>query len=144
MPLHKFGGSALLSAVYTRLTGAGWAAAMPGVTAYTVYNYVPGSASFPYIMIGGMIGGKSADWTSRDIKGEDLVIHAHVWSSDHGDGEASAMMNNIVQAITGTDLSITGYTTLKGIPDFEQILIDATDPNALLRHGVIRFRFQIA
>jgi hypothetical protein len=138
MALHKFGGAALLASVYTRLTTDIL------TSAYKTYNYVPPNATFPYVMIGGMIGGKSADWTSSDIKGEDLVIHAHIWSSYQGDSEAATMMNNVIQAITATDLSITGYTTLKGIPDFSQIMIDATDPNNLLRHGVCRFRFQIA
>jgi hypothetical protein len=138
MALHKFGGSALLAAVYTRLTTSGL------TSTYKTYNYVPTSATFPYIMIGGMIGGKSAAFTSTDIKGEDLVCHAHVWSNYQGDSECATMMNNIVQAITITDLSISGYTTLIGIADFEQILIDETVPGQLLRHGIVRFRFQIA
>jgi hypothetical protein len=138
MATHKFGGSPLLAAVYARLTTDAL------TSSYSTYNYVPTSATFPYIMIGGMIGGKSADFTSRDIKGEDLVIHAHIWSAYQGDKECGDMMNNVIQAITATDLSITGYTTLKGIADFEQIMIDETVPGQLLRHGVIRLRFQIA
>ena len=54
------------------------------------------------------------------------------------------MMDNIVQAITATDLSVTGYTMLKGIAEYAQIMVDDTNPNQLLRHGVIRFRFHIA
>ena len=139
MALHKIGTTALLQAVYTRLTSDAL------TLTYNIFNYVPPSTtSFPYVMIGGMLWGKSADWTSADIKGEDIVIHAHVWSSSHSDAEAGTMMNNIVQAITASDISITGYTTLKGIADFAQIMTDTTNPNQLLRHGVIRFRFHLA
>lgn len=138
MATHKFGGTELLQAVYTRLTTDAL------TLAYSTYNYPPSTLTFPYITIGGLIGGKSNQWTSRDIKGEDLVIHVHVWSAGQGDKEASDMMDNIVQAITATDLSLTGYTTLKGVAEFEQIMIDATNPGQLLRHGVIRFRFHIA
>jgi hypothetical protein len=141
--IHTFGGGALLTAVFTRLT-TGWAAAVPGVTAYSVYNFVPSTAVFPYVMIGGVIGGRSADFTSRDVKGEDLVIHAHIWSAYQGDSQCQTMMSNIVTAITTTDLAITGYTTLKGIYDFGQILIDDSVAGQILRHGVLRFRFQVA
>ena len=138
MPLHKFGASALLQAMYTRLTTNAL------TSAYSTYNYTPSTATFPYVSIGGIIGGKSADFTSRDIKAEDLVIHVNIWSNHEGDSEAATMMDNVVQAVTGTDLAITGYTTLKGIPDFQQILTDATDPNDILRQGILRFRFQVA
>jgi hypothetical protein len=143
MALHTFGAGALLTAVYTRLT-TGWAAAVPGVTAYSVYNFVPTTATLPYVMIGGLLGGRSDDFLSRDIKGEDLVIHAHVWSSAQGDSQAATMMSNIVTALTTTDLAITGYTTLKGIYDYGQIMIDDTNAAQILRHGILRFRFQIA
>ena len=138
MATHKIGSTAILAAVYSRLTTDAL------TSAYSIYNYVPTSASFPYIALGGLLWGKSEDWTSRDIKGEDIVLHAHIWSSYQGDKEAGDMMNNVVQAITATDLSITGYTTLKGIADFAQIMTDDTNPGQLLRHGVVRFRFHIA
>jgi len=138
MATHKFGGPALLSAIYARLTTDAL------TSSYSTYNYVPSTATFPYLMIGGLIGGKSASFTSRDIKGEDLVAHVHVWSSYTGDKECADMMNNVVQAITATDLTITGYTTLIGIADFQQIMLDETNAGQVLRHGVIRFRFQVA
>ena len=138
MATHKIGSTEVLSAVYSRLTTDAL------TSSYSTYNYVPTSATFPYIAIGGVLWGKSAEWTSRDIKGEDIVVHAHVWSSYAGDKQASDMMDNIVQAITATDLSVTGYTMLKGIAEYAQIMVDDTNPNQLLRHGVIRFRFHIA
>jgi hypothetical protein len=140
MPTHKFGGSALLTALYTRITTDAL------TSTYRTYQVgcVPDGTALPYVTIGGLIGGKSAGFTSRDIKGEDLVCHVHVWSNYEGDTEAAGMMNNISQAITATDLSITGYTTLKGITDYAQVLLDETTPGQLLRHGVIRFRWQIA
>jgi hypothetical protein len=139
MPTHKFGGSALLSAVYSRITTDAL------TSAYRTYviGTVADPAVFPYVTIAGILWGKSASFTSRDIKGEDLVIHAHVWGNGD-DKEVAGMMDNISQAITATDLSITGYTTLKGITDYAQILLDETTPGQLLRHGVIRFRWQIA
>ena len=138
MALHKFGAAQLLAAAYTRLTTSAL------TSAYTIYNYAVPSATMPYVTLGGMIGGKSPGFTSTDIKGQDIVLHAHVWSNYQGDAEVSAMMDNVVQALTGSDLSISGYTNLIGIADFAQVLVDATDPNNIIRHGVLRFRFQIA
>jgi hypothetical protein len=138
MATHKIGMSALLAAVYTRLTTDAL------TSAYRTYNYIPSTAAFPYVAIGGALWGKSASWTSSDIKGEDLVLHFHVWSSYQGDKEAGDMLNNIAQALTATDLNITGYTTLKGIADFSQVLVDDTNAGQLLRHGVLRCRWQIA
>ena len=54
------------------------------------------------------------------------------------------MMNNISQAVTASVLSISGYTEMIGISDYANVIIDASNPNQLLRHGVLRFRFQIA
>lgn len=138
MATHTFGGTALSAAVYSRLTTHAL------TSAYSNYVYVPSTATFPYNVITGIIGGKSPDFTSRDIKGEDLVIHVHVWSAAQSDSDCATRMNNIVQAITGTDLSITGYTTLKGIYDFGQVMLDDSNAAQILRHGVLRFRFQVA
>lgn len=138
--LHTFGGVELMQATYTRITTDSL------TSAYKTYQVgaVPTGTTFPYVTLGGLMGGKSADFTSRDIRGEDLVIYLHVWSSVLSDSEAGNMMDNCIQALTATDLSLTGYTTLKGIADFQQILVDDSNATQLLRHGVIRMRYQVA
>ena len=135
---HKIGLGAVESAIYARLTTDAL------TSAYTVGIYMSPNTALPYVSIGGGIWGKSRDFTTRDDKAEDVVVHAHIWSAQHGDDEVTAMMNNISQAVTASVLSISGYTEMIGISDYANVIIDASNPNQLLRHGVLRFRFQIA
>lgn len=126
--------------LYTRLTTDAL------TSSYSVYQVgcVPDGTALPYVTIGGAIWGKSAQFTSRDIKGEEIAVHVHVWSAAETDVQASDMMDNIIQAVTGSDLTITGYTQLRGNPEFSQIMLDETEAGNMLRHGVIRFGFHIA
>lgn len=138
MATHKAAASAILDAVHDRITTD------PSTSSYRCYNYVPSSTAFPYIALSDVMGAKSLSWTSQDIKGQDVTITAHIWSSYHGDKQAGDMMDAVAQAVTATDLSITGYTTLKAVVDFYQIMIEDSDPDRILRHGVLRFRFHVA
>lgn len=138
MPTHKIGSSVVLAAIYSRLTTD------PLTSSYAVYNQPPANISFPYVVISDLISGKSFDWTSRDIKAEEHSIAIHVWSEYEGDKEASDMMDAIAQAITASDLSISGYTSLKCIVEFSEVLVDMETEGRYLRHGIIRFRVHIA
>lgn len=139
MTTRKLGFSALLKAYYTRLT------THANTSAYTTYNYAPESASMPYITFGTPIGIKSPVLTTMDIEGEENTVTVHVWSDYEGDKECGDMMNNIIQALHSSALTITGYTdVMKAELEYSEILVDESEPGLPVRHGVLRFTHHIA
>jgi hypothetical protein len=54
-------------------------------------------------------------------------------------------MDNIVQAILGSGLTVTGYLTpYIAFLDMAELYVDDSVPTKLVRHGVMRFRFLMA
>lgn len=100
MAIRKLGFQPLMQAIYTRLTTDAL------TSGYTTYNYVPKNAVMPYVSFGAPIGVRSVAFTTRDTQAEDNTVTVHVWSAIEGDKEASQYMNNIVQAILGSDLTV--------------------------------------
>jgi hypothetical protein len=114
-------------------------------SAYHIYNYVPKNAAMPYVSFGSPIGVRSVSFTTRDTQAEDNTVTVHVWSALEGDKEASQYMNNIVQAILGSDITVLGYFTPYVVfLDMSELFIDDSVPTRLVRHGVMRFRFVMA
>lgn len=138
MTTRLVGISVLEAALYTRLTTHAL------TSAYRIYNYVPADAVLPYVSIGGALYGRSESFYTREDAAEDIVLHVHIWSSYRGDKEAADMMNNISSAVTSSALAPMGYTVMLGQNDYANIMIDDTDPNQILRHGILRLRFQMA
>lgn len=138
MATRKLGFSPLMAAIYSRIhTGA-------LTSTYSIYNMAPRSATFPYVTLGSPIGVKSESYSSRDYEYEDNVVSVHVWSAYNGDKECAEMMDNIVQTVLGTALTITGYETpIDARLDMSEIFVDTSDPERPVRHGVIRFRFHM-
>jgi hypothetical protein len=139
MATRKLGFSPLMKAIYTRLTTYGL------TSAYRVYNYVPTNAVMPYVSFGAPIGVRSASFTTRDTEAEENSVTIHAWSAVEGDKEASEYMDNIVQAILSSGLTITGYfTPYLAQLEMSELFIDDSVPTKLVRHGVLRFRFVMA
>jgi hypothetical protein len=127
-----------MKAVYTRID------THTKTSSYRVYNYAPDSATMPYVTFGQPLGARSM-FSCRQANVEDNVITVHVWSSYLGDKECSDMMQNIVQAITSADLTLSYYQTpFQCLYDYGEILIDTTEAAKPVRHGILRFRFQMA
>jgi hypothetical protein len=143
MPTRKLGFSALMTAVYKRL-------ATDNIVTkkYTFYNFVPRTASFPYHVIQNPRGARSLSYTSRDTEAEDNTIEVHSWISEasgQGDKVCADRMNNIAQAITSSPLSVSGYfDPMRGDLEYSEILRDTTEPSLDVRHGIQRFRFEMA
>jgi hypothetical protein len=138
MATRKLGLSPLMRAIYDRLK------AHALTTAYTIYGYAPRNAAFPFITIGFGMGVESAKFTTKDSEVEENSVAIHVWSNYLGDKECAEMMDNVIQAILGSDLSIVAYfAPLLAQLDYSEIIIDATDPDNLVRHGVMRFKFHM-
>ena len=57
-----------------------------------------------------------------------------------GDKQCADMMDNIVQALHSSALTITGYTdVMKAMLEYSSITVDETEPTNPVRHGVLRF-----
>jgi len=136
MATRKLGFLPLMNAIYDRLKSDSL------TSTYAVYNYVPKGAIMPYVSFGTPIGVRSISFTTRDTQAEDNAVTVHVWSAAERDREAAQYMNNIVQAILGTDIPVTGYfDPLIAFLDMSELFIDDSVPTRLVRHGVLRFRF---
>ena len=138
MATRKLGFSALQKAYYTRLT------TNILTSGYTVTNFPLPSQSMPYISFGTPFGVRSASLGACDLEGEENVMIINVWSDYEGDKECQDMMNNIVQAIHATALTIAGYTDVLALMEYASITVNDTVDEHPVRHGVIRFAHQMA
>jgi len=139
MALQKIGFSELQKAVYTRLTTDAL------TLAYSIYDYVPETAVFPYIRIGSPIGTWSTSISASDIKGQDNLIHIYIFSDYHGDKEVADMMDDVCQALDGSTLTITGYTpVIARVESWDLMPPDDTHPEKIIRQGIVRFRVHMA
>ena len=137
MPTRKLGFSALMTAVYSRLTTHAL------TLTYAFYNSVPVNTAFPYHVISKPMGVRSAAYETRNTMAEDNAFQIDSWvdkTSGVGDKACADRMNNIIQALTSSALSITGYNAIYLYLDYSDIMLDPDHPELLLRHGLLRFR----
>ena len=142
MATRKLGFSALLTAVYARLT------TYELTKSYKFYNDVPMNAAKPYHVIGKPMGKKSDEFSNRDSQAEDNVfqIDSHVDEmGGRGDKAIADMMNNIMQGLTSSPLSIAGYYSPFILQiEYADVMKDTTEPGSYDRHGIMRFRVHMA
>lgn len=141
MPTRKLGFSALLTALYSRLT------THANTSSYTFRNHMDRNQSMPYHVLGKSMGIESLSYTTRDTEAEDIVVQIDSWldeTSGLGDKACADMQNNIIQAVTSSALSITGYDFISVKLDYADIIADSTDPTEKTKHGILRFRFEIS
>lgn len=137
---RKIGISAVNSAVVTRLKTN----ALTIAYAAKIFNHVPAGTAMPYIHVMGYLSRPSAMFASRDFAPEDISFEVHVWSDYRGDKEAADLMDLICQALTGTAISVAGYTNLyKCAMDYSNIMTDNAEPTQPVRHGICRFLLRI-
>ena len=138
--LRAIGISAVNTAVIKRLKEDAYTIAYVA----KIFNNVPTGTAMPYLHVTGYMDRPSAMFGSRDFAPEDVSFAVHVWSGSLGDKDCADIMNLVTKALTGTALSITGYSTLYNASlDFADILIDTTEPLTPVRHGVCRFILRI-
>ncbi len=138
---RKLGFKPLLDAFYARLDTHAL------TTAYRVYNKgnVESDVTWPYIAFGTPMGKIDDIFTTRDTDSEDNVIITDIWSDYPGDTEIVEMMNNVVQAIKSSPLTITGYHNPPlTFLDYADVIDDATESGRPVKHGVLRFRFHMS
>lgn len=141
MTTRKLGFTALLSAVYGRLT------THTLTSGYSFYNYVPKNTAYPYHVIGKPMGVRSIEFTTRDSEAEDNAFQIDSWvdeTSGQGDKACADMQNNIIQALTESSLSVTGYhTPISFLLDYSDIMDDPENPELGLKHGIMKFRAEM-
>jgi hypothetical protein len=127
----------LLSALYTRLT-------TDSVTsAYRIYDEVPETVAFPFVHISGPYGVRSTNFSAQDRFSENHIVTIDIFSDYAGNKECAEMMSAVSQAVSGTPLTVTGYNVPLVLIDLFDILIDASAPTHVVRHGIIRYRFHL-
>lgn len=136
--MRQLGFAEIIKAVYARLKTSAY------TSAYTIYNYAPSAADFPYIYLGELIGKRSADWGSRDFDVEENALTVHSFSDSTWQHECDTMMKNIIKAVTSTTLTLDGYGTPSAVFfESSDIIRDDTGPITVW-HGITRFRFIIS
>jgi hypothetical protein len=130
---RKVGFWPLQKAIYTRLTTHAL------TSGYRIYNYTPKGTALPYVVVGEKTGTRKG---ARDHTGEENAVTVHVWTEHAGEKTADEMMDAVVQALTGSALSLTdGYAELYCLLDFADCFRDDTEPERDIWHGVLRFRY---
>lgn len=139
--LRAIGISAVNTAVVKRLKEDAYTIAY----AAKIFNNVPTGTAMPYLHCTSYMDRPSAMFGSRDFAPEDVSFAVHVWDATLGDTACADIMNLVTKALTGTKLSITGYTTnYNASLDFADILIDTTEPLTPVRHGICRFILRVS
>lgn len=106
-----------------------------------VYDYVPSSASPPYVVINDIY-----DY-QRDTLGEshnEFTYNIHVWSTARGNAETNDILNEIKrilhrQSLNNVPGNSSDYTSAMCIYEYSQVYEQGTAQTSY-RHGVIRFR----
>ena len=99
-----------------------------------VFDDVPQSASYPYIVLGEET---AVDFSVKDIQGGDFTVNIHVWSQYKGSKETKQIMDKIHDLLHNINLSVTGFNLINLRFEFSDIM---RDPDGITRHGVMRFR----
>ena len=141
MGTRQLGFSELMTMAYTRIN-----AAIPA--GESLYNHVPQNATMPYHVIGQPLGRESLMFNTRDTEAEENVIQFDSWFdeiSGKGDKPCIDAMNRIVQEMTSYPIVMVGYdNSYMVFLDFANILKDDTASGKIIRHGILRFRVEMA
>jgi len=107
-------------------------------TGREVYDDFPENVPMPHI-IAGEIDGR--DWSDKFQPGQEVAATIHIWSSYPGKKEAAQIMDEVLQALTSSELSLdTDFRAVYSGLDMAEIIIDI---DGITRHGILKFRFLI-
>lgn len=107
----------------------------------SVYNEVPESPSFPYLVIGQSTN--NPDYYKTGALPE-VVETVHIFSTYRGDKEIKQIADAAAQALTGGSYSLSGYTVRQvSIDNFLTLPVQYFDSDRSVRHGVLYMRYLI-
>lgn len=122
----------LQSAVFARLNGDTTLVTTLGAK---VYDAVPQSAAFPYVVIG---DDTESPRDTMGTTGRDTTITIHSWSRYVGKKQVKDIANRVDELLDRWTPTVAGWNAVQMLNDFgpETFL----DPDGITRHGVSRYR----
>lgn len=124
----------LQEAVYTRLSGD---ATLVTTLGAAVYDHVPDSAPFPYVVIG---DDTEAPNDTMGVTRRDATITIHSWSQYKGAKQVKEIQARVDALLDRWTPTVTGWTATQMLNEFKESFRDA---DGKTRHGVQRFRIHI-
>lgn len=101
-----------------------------------IYDEVPASATFPYVVLGEVT---TVPFDTADSTGEEQTFTIHVWSEYRGRKEVRQIQEHIYDALNRYDLSV-GANMVDCTQEYSE---DFIDTDGIRRHGVQRFRIYV-
>ena len=124
--------NSLQKAIYSRLTDSG-----AGIST-DVYDEVPETASLPYVELG------EISVTLEIEKISEAMALLHVFSQEAGNKQANDVMENIIESLTSSALSLDeSFSQAQCRLEAADIFKEYHADGLLNRHGTLRFRFLI-
>lgn len=122
----------LQQAIYTRLSGDSELTSTLGAG---VYDHVPDSAAFPYVVIGDIT---SVPNDTMGLTGRDLTVVVHSWSQAKGMKQIAEIADRVDDLLDRWAPTVTGWSATKMLNEFGPESF--RDPDGISRHGVARYR----
>lgn len=107
-------------------------------TDWTIFDHPGDRESCPYIAMGPL---RASRWCDKLADGQEVFATLDFWSEHKGKSEALKMMDDALQAITASDLVLTGgFRAALETLDTNEIIVDI---DGVTRHGILIFKFLI-
>lgn len=124
----------LLDAVYSRLSAD---ATLVTTLDCSVYDDVPDSDDFPYLVIGDLT---EIPRDTMGVTGRDLTLTLHIWSQLKGVDQVVDIQNRVDALLDRWSPTVTGWTSVQMLQEFFETF---RDEDGITRHGVSRYRVHI-
>lgn len=116
----------LQAALYARLTAA--------LAPVPVFDGAPAGQPYPYVTIGDV---SASAGLLVDVEAEEHLVTAHVWSDQGGYAETNTLLAAIKTALHDRPLTVAGFEPVRPVYRSSTVF---TQPDGVIRHGVIQFR----
>lgn len=126
MGFHSFD---LQSAIYTLLNGDSTLDGLVGNN--KIFDNVPESTDYPYVVIGNIITNNEGTAT---LDGNEYLVDIDVWSRYRGKKQISEISERIYNLLHDTDLSVSGASHVMTRANSVQTLVSG---DGITRHGII-------
>tara|TARA_A100001201_G_scaffold2620_1_gene6677 strand:+ start:1336 stop:1743 length:408 start_codon:yes stop_codon:yes gene_type:complete len=126
MGYHSFD---LQSAIYTLLSGDSTLDSLVGNN--RIYDNVPQTSSYPYVVIGNEI---ATNQGTKTLDGIEYGIDIDVWSQYRGKKEIKNIMERIYNLLHDQDLTVSGASFVVGQVRQVATLVEA---DGITRHGIL-------
>lgn len=127
------------------MSGSAWAlqeavaaAIAATVTPVPVYDVVPDTPTYPFVLVG---DDAAKDWSTSEAFGEDVTITLHVWSQDADREELKTLQGQIYDTLHDQSLTVSGYNVAALLFLSSESVFDE-EKGAL--HGTSKFRCLIS